>query len=387
MYLSWLLCWSWSTTKAQKVDSLKPGDESFVLHSKQGKFYITFGVFFGYNKQTYLYISNTYAEHDVAWFYDRNCPINLDSPVLSLDKFGVLKIESKTSRKLPIIIYSSPQPINNTVATILDTGNFVLEQIHHNGTKSLLWQSFDHPIYTLIPTMKLGVNRKTGHNWSLVSTLTSLVVNSGEFSLEWEPKQGELNIKKRGKVYWKSGKLGRNGLFENIPANVQHMYQYNIVSNKDEDSFSLKVKDHQNYKKIIGWELDSTGKLMSDEGEIGNADMCYGYNIDGGCQKWEDIPTCRDQGEVFQEKKGTPIFGINTTTVEDNAQYGYSDCKAICWRNCNCTGFELLYNNGTACLFYSWNSTKNGNFSDDIGNFYLLVIPPIKEAPKVAHHG
>ncbi|MCH82750.1 serine/threonine protein kinase, partial [Trifolium medium] len=339
MYLSWL--WYWSTTtriqvvKAQKVDSLKPGDESSILYSKEAEFYINFGDFIGYNKEKFLTIAtNNYVENGVAWVYDRNHPIKLDSPVLSLDNFGVLKIESKTGGK-PIIIYSSPQPINNTVATLLDTGNFVLEQIHPNGTKSLLWQSFDYPTDTLIPTMKLGVNRKIGHNWSLVSTLTNSSMSTlGEFSLEWEPMEGKLNIKKSGKVYWKSGKLGRNGLFENIPANVQHMYQYIIVSNKDEDSFSLKIRDHQNYKKFIGWVLFPTGRLTSDEGDIGNADMCYGYNSDGGCQKWEDIPTCRDHGEVFQKKSGTPNLDSNTTaTFQDNAHYGYSDCKENCWRN------------------------------------------------------
>ncbi|RHN40744.1 putative non-specific serine/threonine protein kinase [Medicago truncatula] len=102
--------------------------------------------------------------------HDRNHSIDLNSAVLSLDYSGVLKIESQNRK--PIIIYSSPQPINNTLATILDTGNFVLQQFHPNGSKTVLWQSFDYPSDVLIPTMKLGVNQKTGHNWSLVSWLT-----------------------------------------------------------------------------------------------------------------------------------------------------------------------------------------------------------------------
>ncbi|RHN51609.1 hypothetical protein MtrunA17_Chr6g0470621 [Medicago truncatula] len=144
--------------------------------------------------------------------------------------------------------------------------------------------------------MKLGINRITGHNWSLVSWMTPSLSTSGEFSLEWEPKQRELEIKKSGKVYWKSGKLRRNGLFVNIPANVQRVYEYIIVSKKDEDSFTFKIKD-QNYKKFPGWTLFSEGRLASEDGDIGNADLCYGYNINGGCQKWEDIPSCREPGE------------------------------------------------------------------------------------------
>ncbi|XP_058732672.1 G-type lectin S-receptor-like serine/threonine-protein kinase At1g67520 [Vicia villosa] len=162
---------------------------------------------------------------------------------------------------------------------MLDTGNFVLEQLHPNGTTSLLWQSFDYPSDILIPAMKLGVNRKTGHNWSLISWLTPSLPYLGEFSLEWEPKEEELNIKKRGKVYWKSGKLGNNGLFDNIPANVQQNYQYVIISNKDEDSFSFKIKD-RNSKMLTEWALFSDGRFVSLEGELGNADICYRYSND-----------------------------------------------------------------------------------------------------------
>jgi len=380
IYLLWL--W-WSTgaatilVKAQS-DSLKPGDtmnNSFILHSKQGKYYLSFANSDGYNNDRYLCIFNTAGgKINVVWTYDRNHPIN--SAVLSLDYSGVLKIEFQ-NRKLPIIIYSSPQPVNNTVATMLDTGNFVLQQMHPNGTKSILWQSFDYPTDTMIPTMKLGVNRKTGHNWSLVSMITDSLVSSGEFSLEWEPKEGELNIKYRGKLYWKSGKLRSNGLFENIPEEVQRGYRYVIVSNMDEDSFAFEA----NVKKFIGWELFPTGQLWSTEGEIANADMCYGYNSDGGCQKWEDKPTCREPGEMFQTKIGSPDY--DNATSEDNAIHVYGDCKAFCWRNCNCTGFKEYFANGTGCIFYSWSSTKDLNFGDN-GNFHVLV-KPTKAAPNVTH--
>ncbi|AET02783.1 cysteine-rich RLK (receptor-like kinase) protein [Medicago truncatula] len=344
--------WLWWNTTANicveaTSDSLKPGDK--------------------FDANSTLYSKQDYGIQ--VWMYDRNHSIDLDSAVLSLDYSGVLKIESQNRK--PIIIYSSPQPINNTLATILDTGNFVLQQFHPNGSKTVLWQSFDYPSDVLIPTMKLGVNRKTGYNWSLVSWLTPSRTTSGEFSLEWEPKQGELNIKKSGKVYWKSGKLKSNGLFENIPANVQNMYRYIIVSNKDEDSFSFEIKD-RNYKNISGWTLDWAGMLTSDEGTyIGNADICYGYNSDRGCQKWEDIPACREPGEVFQRKTGRPNID-NASTIEQDVTYVYSDCKIRCWRNCNCNGFQEFYRNGTGCIFYSWNSTQDLDLvSQD--NFYALV--------------
>ncbi|XP_039684666.1 G-type lectin S-receptor-like serine/threonine-protein kinase CES101 isoform X1 [Medicago truncatula] len=368
--------WLWWNTTATNIcvkatsDSLKPGDtlnSKSKLCSKQGKFCLYFNRTLD-SEDAHLVIGINADYGAVVWMYDRNHSIDLNSAVLSLDYSGVLKIQSQNRK--PIIICSSPQPIN-TLATILDTGNFVLRQIYPNGTKSILWQSFDYPITTLIPTMKLGVNRKTGHNWSLVSWLAPSLPNSGGFSVEWEPMEGELNIKQRGKVYWKSGKLNSNGLFKNILVKVQHVYQYIIVSNKDEDSFTFEIKD-QNYKMFPGWELFSTGMLTSSEGEIANADMCYGYNTDGGCQKWEDIPTCREPGEVFKKMTGRP--NTDSATIQDNVTYGYSDCKISCWRNCECNGFQEFYRNGTGCIFYSSNSTQDVDL--EYSNIYNVMVKP-----------
>ncbi|CAI8616858.1 unnamed protein product [Vicia faba] len=116
------------------------------------------------NKQRCLLVYSklnmaNFEGRSVIWMYNRNQPIDI-SAVLSLNISGVLKIEFEYRKE--IIIYSSPQPINNIVATMLDTRNFVLEQPHPNETKSVLWQSFDYPLDILVPTMKLGVNRKTG---------------------------------------------------------------------------------------------------------------------------------------------------------------------------------------------------------------------------------
>ncbi|RHN40746.1 putative non-specific serine/threonine protein kinase [Medicago truncatula] len=364
--LIYLWLW-WSTTTSicgnATKDSLKPGDtlnSNSTLCSKQDKYCLCLNSSIGH-----LIIRT--LDGAVVWMYDRNQPIDIDSSVLlSLDYSGVLKIEFQ-NRNLPIIIYSSPQPTNDTVATMLDTGNFVLQQLHPNGTKSILWQSFDYPTYILISTMKLGVNRKTGHNWSLVSWLTPSLPTPGKFSLVWEPKERELNIRKSGKVHWKSGKLKSNGIFENIPTKVQRIYQYIIVSNKNEDSFAFEVKDG----KFARWQLTSKGRLVGHDGEIGNADMCYGYNSNGGCQKWEEIPNCRENGEVFQKIAGTPNVD-NATTFEQDVTYSYSDCKIRCWRNCNCNGFQEFYGNGTGCIFYSWNSTQDVDLVSQ-NNFYVLV--------------
>lgn len=100
------------------------------------------------------------------WVAKRNQPVDADSVVLSLDLSGQLKIESNNTKT--IILYSSPPPSNNIVATSLDIGNFLLQHHRSDVTESELWKSFDYPTYTLLPGMMLGVNFKTGPNWSVV---------------------------------------------------------------------------------------------------------------------------------------------------------------------------------------------------------------------------
>jgi len=375
----WLCC----STPTYLHGSLKPGDSTnfspLLLHSKTGKYLLDFdSITRGSQVLSYLIIK---SEHDgtIVWEGNREQPVN-DDAVLSLNFSGVLKIESESAKK-SVILYSPPQPINNTVATLLDTGNFVLRQLHPNGTKTLLWQSFDYATHTLIPTMKLGVNHKTGHRWLLVSDLTDLRMTPGAFSLEWEPKEQELVIRRRGKVCWKSGKL-RNNRFENIPEDAQRVLIYTVVSNEEKDSFSFTST---NENITLWWSLSETGRLSYKEGYVARADLCYGYNkTEGGCQRWQDIPNCRSPGDVFTKKNLRPNF--ENQTINDSLNISHSDCEAACWSSCNCNGFITEYDE-TQCNFFHWNSSKDIIVDGSVSgvDFYILENKGNNITP--LHHG
>ncbi|XP_027910082.1 G-type lectin S-receptor-like serine/threonine-protein kinase At1g67520 isoform X1 [Vigna unguiculata] len=229
------LCWSSCVHVHAAHDSLKPGDtlnsSSPSLYSKSRKYFLRFytiGIADG--DFTYLTVQSAY-ENQIVWKGNREQPIN-DDAVLSLNFSGVLKIESESVKK-PIILYSPPQPINNTVATLLDTGNFVLQHLHPNG--------------------RLSYNNK--------------------------------------------------------------------------------------------------------EGYVARADLCYGYNTEGGCQRWQDIPKCRSPGDVFTKK--ILFSNYENQTFEFNQNIIHSDCEAACWSDCNCNGFRELSDDGIGCDFYHWNSSKD----------------------------
>jgi hypothetical protein len=210
--------------------------------------------------------------------------------------------------------------------------------------------------------MKLGVDLKTDHNWSLLSWLGHKNPAPGAFKLEWDPKRRELIISRREQICWSSGEL-RNNRFKHISGEAH----FKVVSNENEDYFTLEASNNVFTK----WTLLEIGQLINrDQGiDIARADVCYGYNTDGGCQKWEDIPSCRDPDDTFELKEG--YLNLNILSHEANSSYGPSDCKAICWSNCSCVGFKE-FNDGTGCTSL-WNSTEGTNFAYGGEKFYLLV--------------
>lgn len=146
LFLFFLSClWIPCTTGR---DSLKPGDTlnfSNSLVSLKSRFAL---LFIPQNKianESYLLRVSDCTSKFTVWYSNPDFPIAKDSDFLTLDMSGTLKIMRKGGDSL--MLYSSLKPTNNTVATLLDSGNFVLKELYSNGTtKCVLWQSFDHPM-------------------------------------------------------------------------------------------------------------------------------------------------------------------------------------------------------------------------------------------------
>ncbi|XP_017407147.1 G-type lectin S-receptor-like serine/threonine-protein kinase At1g67520 [Vigna angularis] len=361
--------WLWWSTRIHVEaanDTLNPGGTlnytTTGICSKKVTYCLGFIQLTGGENVYLVIISNKSPE---VWM--KNRPVDKDSAVLSLNRSGVLKIESQHGK--PIILYSPPKAIYNTKATLLDTGNFVLQQLHPNGTNTLLWQSFDYPTDTLLPTQKLGVNHKTGHRWLVFSWFTNALGPPGAFSLEWEHVEQELIVRRRGKVCWRSGKL-RNNRFEYISEDAQRRLKYTLVSNGDENSFSFTTA--KNEDPVRTWTLSNHLLIFDGEVYVARADLCYGYNnTDGGCQRWQDIPKCRNPGDVFQ--KHTGFIRFNNVSAEENISYGHSDCEASCWSNCTCIGFMDFNPNEPGCIFFHLISAENFTYNRTGYELYLLV--------------
>ncbi|CAN6689044.1 unnamed protein product [Malus baccata var. baccata] len=261
------LIWTYYYTAASARDTLKPGESlnsTTLLCSAKGTFCLGFSI------------------------YD-----DANSSQLYIQRRG-----SGTR----LVLYSASRETANTntstvVATLLDSGNFVVQEVNsiHGSKNRLLWQSFDHPTDTLYPGMRLGVNHINGQILSLTSWLFQSNPEPGSFTLEWDYKSQELQMKRRREVYWTSG-APTSKRFKLL----MRRYNFSIVSNENEDYFTYHSL---NQTSTSEWELTSAGRLYDAEGEvdIARADNCYGYNTDGGCQRWA---TCRQVGDIFELKRG-----------------------------------------------------------------------------------
>ena len=363
-------------------NSLKPGDtlnSSSSLNSPNGRFMLRFYLWpaaFGTTNYTYLAIFRT-SNSSLVWYTRQGIPITNDFDLLTLENnAGSLKIRRHGDN--PIELSSSPQPTNNTVASLLDSGNFVFNEVYSNGSKKrLLWKSFDYPGKVLLPGMKLGVNHKTGQNWSLIAWLTDDYPVPGAFTLEYSGHQ--LIIRRRNVVYWKSGVL-RGNEFENISPKVTSMYHFSVVSNENEESFSFMSKNGSQESR---WLFTSTGQLLGDDPQpIAQADKCDGYNIDGGCQRWNQ-PLCRhhhQHGYTVELNRGYFVSEDDSSYNISDTNLGISDCKVSCWGNCNCVAYTSLFANRTGCKFW----TNISNFvPNDLTYLDLVYIL----SPKLSHSG
>ncbi|KAK9937440.1 hypothetical protein M0R45_014232 [Rubus argutus] len=161
--------------------------------------------------------------------------------------FHVYDRDSNLSYLLPSETTSS-----SVAATLLDSGNFVLEEVSSDGSvKRILWQSFDYPRDVLLPV-------------------------PGPFTLDWDPDGLELKIRRRGVVYWSSG-VFRDGNFEFIK---QKMYNFSIVSNKNEVYFTYTAVDQSAIPELL---LTTVGRLYDFDGSFDIAITVYALT---GCRFW-----------------------------------------------------------------------------------------------------
>ncbi|XP_021815591.1 G-type lectin S-receptor-like serine/threonine-protein kinase At1g11330 isoform X2 [Prunus avium] len=333
---------------------------------------------------------NTIPDTPVVWVANRESP--LDSPgVFMLSGDGNLVVLDGMTRKL---IWSSNASVpasamKATTGLLMDSGNL---ELRYKG--NILWQSFDHPFDTMLPGMKLSVNKRTSKQGLLTSWSALGDPRPGKFTAGIDPKVPRQIITwKENATYWKSavyfGKDAKT-YFRN-PSGTFFFIAHNI--DIDEIYFSYGVSDNSVILRSVlnpngmlvlllwQWKDDiSTWRQVWGEPE-NKCDFYARCGPDGACDKnsnplssqckclksfrikfhkqwamrdWpggcvrEKALTC-DKGEGFSkfERMKLPDHSVllgNKSTRE---------CESECLKKCSCTAYaysNVTEGSTTSCL-------------------------------------
>ncbi|OWM66027.1 hypothetical protein CDL15_Pgr015453 [Punica granatum] len=337
--------------------------------------------FFNPTSSSYRYLGIWYSKlphnPEAIWVANPTNPILNSSGVLNLDADGRLKITQNGGQTF--VVSSNPPGQGNVTVNLLENGNLVLAEVGSGGsTGRVLWQSFDYPSNQLLPGMKLGLDPKTGRNWTLTSWLSDKDPAPGAFRLGVDPGgTNQLVVWQRDKIYWTSG-AWQDGKFQMASELTfkGDLYEFTFVSNEDEKYFSFTTK---NNLTISRWEINLWGQLV--QSILASDGTTWRYSTTSSCGSngnysnaicIDQKPSqCRNNSELFVPQRGYYNRG-DLLYSDHNSRLTLSDCHSICWSNCSCVAFGTLFTDGTGCQFWS----EGGNFvaNDNFDVLYVLTL-------------
>ncbi|OVA13177.1 Protein kinase domain [Macleaya cordata] len=198
-----------------------------------------------------------------VWVANRDTPLKDSSGVLKIADDGNLVVLD--GRENVIWTTNVSNIASNSSVELLDSGNLVLRETNSNNSGRILWQSFNHPSNTFLPTMKFGVNLRTGEKHVITSWKDSNSnPSTGSFSLELDPLNIPQVIIKNGsnnQRYWRSGPWN-NRIFIGIPTmyNV-YLNGFSFLRDSEEGTVYLTLGYAEN-SAIVRFVLDSDGKFL-----------------------------------------------------------------------------------------------------------------------------
>ncbi|PWA49384.1 hypothetical protein CTI12_AA482180 [Artemisia annua] len=293
--------------------------------------------------------------NSAVWVANRNNPIPDAYGNLVIDVHGKLSLLSREGTVLDL--FSPTLVKRNASVTLLDSGNLVLQELFPDGSqKKVLWQSFDYPTDTLLPGMKLGINHKTGHRWSLTSWRSEQVPAKGSFTLT-----GDLNgtdqmvILRQGNTHWLSGPW-QNGQFKNTDLESSGSdVRLDYVSNETEQSFTYLTRT---YDSLPALRMCMDGRLM---GTTLNLDVqCHLINDPPGCaeDEFEKINCRKDYYLTSNAYHDYHYTYVNEYVYDESYNLTLYDCKKICWSNCSCVACTYATKNKAGCKTYAQKTYK-----------------------------
>ncbi|KAL2331508.1 hypothetical protein Fmac_019089 [Flemingia macrophylla] len=320
----------------------------------------------------------------LVWIANRDNPLADSSGVLMLNESGVLALLNHN--KSVIWSSNSSRSAKYPVAKLLDTGNFIVQDGNNNNdSRDSLWQSFDHPVDTVLPGQKLGRSIITGLNWYLSSWNNSDDPSQGIYNIQVDTGGYPQFVLREGTV-----KIYRFGPWNGIHSGGSPLVQQNsaliftYVSNEEETYVMYDfIHKSTSFRMVLATDGNFKGVYWSDEengwAEFARApvDVCDSYEkcgayascninnaplcdcLDGFVQKttYTDSDCVRRtslscHGDGFLKFSGLKLPDTERSWFDKNISL--MDCSILCMKNCSCTAYAALdISKGTrGCLLW-----------------------------------
>ncbi|VAH52483.1 unnamed protein product [Triticum turgidum subsp. durum] len=169
-----------------QLTQAKPLTHGHTLISETGDFALGFFSPTTSNRSFYLGIwyHSLPGPRTVVWVANRDNPItNPSSGTLTVTSNSSLVLSDSSGRNIWMTASNIPARVSRAHAVLLNSGNFVLRS--PNGAD--IWQSFDHPTDTMLPTMRFLASYKAQVVGRFIAWKGPHDPSSGNFSLSSDP--------------------------------------------------------------------------------------------------------------------------------------------------------------------------------------------------------
>ncbi|XP_075649217.1 G-type lectin S-receptor-like serine/threonine-protein kinase At1g11410 [Castanea sativa] len=394
-------------TSLDTITPDQPLKDGQVLHSNQKTFALGF---FSPGSSSHRYVGiwyNQITEQTVAWVANRDTPLKDHSGVLSINGKGnlVLHTQNQTTPIWSTNVSFSVSSTNNSMAKLLDIGNLVLVQ---QDSQRVTWQSFDYPTNTLLPLMKLGLDRRTGLNRFLTSWKSKDDPGVGNHSFRMDPTgYPQVSLYMGQNLLWRMGFW--NGItWSGIPQIASKYFKVSWVNNQDESTFLYSIIPNLPIKVIVKMVVDESGiverslwqettwveywsapqELCDKYLNCGPNSYCDPHNeviFECKCFPGFERKSSRD---CMREKQGVSMCNNgegfvkfahmrvpDTSIAHADMSLSMKECEQKCLRNCSCMAYASANESegGIGCLTWQGDLVYTRTYSDLGQDFYIRV--------------
>ncbi|GMY32507.1 g-type lectin s-receptor-like serine/threonine-protein kinase lecrk3 [Fagus crenata] len=368
IFLFLLLLSTIFTVEAQQRQSIvKPG--SSLTPTTKPTWLSSSGLYaFGFYKQGNGYAVGIFLagipQKTVIWTANRDNPPVPADVTLNFTSDGRLVLQS-TQFTVPSLEITAD---GATSASMLDTGNFVV----YNSDNKSIWESFQHPTDTLLPTQKLSAS--ANDDAVLDSSMALLLYPRGTpYRIEY----GYWSKNVPGPLLGASLNLGVDGRLYLANGNNTNIISPAVNSTTGRVLYRLRM-DSDGFLRLYSYNMAQLGRDWSITWSVknDNIDRCEPKGLCGvnafcviydedyncsclpgftyidnsirtyGCERISAIEGCREESIAY-------TMEAESNTIWENNTYSFplfssteEECKNACLEDCNC---EAAFFKDSAC--------------------------------------